>query len=311
MQFERVPAGVWPAMVTPLTKDGEIDWAGVDALVEWYIESGVAGLFAVGQSGEMFALSDDERLALASHVVKQVAGRVPVVASATFGGPMAKQADFIKKMADTGVLAVTVIVSEVAAASDDDAVWRANLETLLRLTDPVQLALYECPEPYHRLVTPEQLKWAAASGRFGLVKETSRSVEAVKAKIAAVEGTHCQVYNADASALLESLQAGAYGYCGIGANFFPDVLSWLCNHYADSPALAAEVQAAVQAVDPAIHLKYPVCAKEYLRSAGFDILTSSRVSDAVLTAYDRRALAGIAGTMARIRELTASAVHAG
>ena len=104
MQFERVPAGVWPAMVTPLTPAGEIDWAGVDALTDWYIESGVAGLFAVGQSGEMFALSDEERLALAAHVVRQAAGRVPVVASATFGGSMEKQADFIKQMADTGVL---------------------------------------------------------------------------------------------------------------------------------------------------------------------------------------------------------------
>ena len=76
----------------------------------------VVGLFAVGQSGEMFALDNRERLALAQRVVDRAAGRVPVVASGTFGGPIAQQAEFIKQMADTGVQAVTVIAGVMASA---------------------------------------------------------------------------------------------------------------------------------------------------------------------------------------------------
>lgn len=306
MHDNRVPEGVWPAMVTPLNADQSIDWQGVSELVEWYIDSGVAGLFAVGQSGEMFALSDDERLQLATHVVRQAAGRVPVVASGTFGGAVEAQAEFVKRMGDVGVVAVTVIASEIAGEEDDDAAWRRNLETLMRLTDPVPLALYECPQPYHRLISPEQLAWAASSGRFWLMKETSRSLDAVKAKVAATEGTVCQVFNADTTALLPSLQAGAAGYCGIGANFYPDLLAWLCAHYEDQPELAFEVQSALASFDPAIHFKYPVCAKEYLRAAGFNIQTVSRISDAVLTAYDRRVIDGIATTVARLREKLAA-----
>eukprot|EP01049_Picozoa_sp_SAG25_P025075 SAG25_NODE_11694_length_298_cov_0.773869_1_plen_45_part_10 len=41
---------------------------------EWYIASGVAGLFAVCQSSEMYALSEDERLELAGYVAAQAAG---------------------------------------------------------------------------------------------------------------------------------------------------------------------------------------------------------------------------------------------
>ena len=60
-----LPKGVWPVMLTPFTADGAIDWDGVDVLTDWYIESGVAGLFAVCASSEMYHLTEGERYALA------------------------------------------------------------------------------------------------------------------------------------------------------------------------------------------------------------------------------------------------------
>ena len=290
----QAPAGVWPAMITPLKSDKSIDWGGVDALTDWFVESGVAGLFAVGQSGEMFRLSNDERVQLAQHVVKRTAGRVPVVATGTFGGPISEQAAFIKRMADTGVQAVTVIASEMAAASEDDTIWRQRVEQLLEETGDINLALYECPEPYHRLIAPASAGWAASTGRFYLLKETSRSMEAVQAKISATEGTSLRVFNADTTGLLETLRCGGYGYCGIAANFYADLLVWLCNHYADAPESAEILQAMFATADGPLHFKYPVCAKYFRQQAGMNMLTSSRTSDAELTAYDRRVLHGIA-----------------
>ena len=41
------PGGVWPVMLTPFTEDGHIDENGLRALVDWYIESGVKGLFGL------------------------------------------------------------------------------------------------------------------------------------------------------------------------------------------------------------------------------------------------------------------------
>lgn len=45
-------------------------------LIEWYIASGCTGLFAVCQSSEMYHMSNEDRLALAKHVVDQAAKRV-------------------------------------------------------------------------------------------------------------------------------------------------------------------------------------------------------------------------------------------
>lgn len=103
MTITKLPSGVWPVMLTPLHDDREIDWKGLDALTEWYLQAGVAGLFAVCLSSEMYDLSSAERLELSAHVVKRVNGRVPVVASGTFGGSISSQAGFSRQMVDTGV----------------------------------------------------------------------------------------------------------------------------------------------------------------------------------------------------------------
>lgn len=292
------PKGVYPAMITPMKLDMSIDWPAVDRLTDWYIEAGLAGLFAVGQSSEMFALSPDERLRLAGRIVKRVNGRLPVVASGTFERSIAEQALFVQRLADLGVAQAVVIASMMAEPQDGDAAWRDNVSRLLDATGDIPLALYECPQPYHRLVPPDTVKWAARTGRFFLLKETSRSISQLRAKIAAAQGTNLRIYNADATSLLASLRAGAWGYCGIAANFYPQPLVWLCGRF--QHADAENLQALLNMADPTIHQHYPVCAKYYRRRAGMRMETVSRVSDAQLSGYDQRVLDSIARQMDRL-----------
>jgi 4-hydroxy-tetrahydrodipicolinate synthase len=73
--------GIIPVMLTPFTDQGEIDYPGLERLIEWYLEKGADALFAIAQSSEMQFLTLAERAALGHFVVKQVAGRVPVVVS--------------------------------------------------------------------------------------------------------------------------------------------------------------------------------------------------------------------------------------
>lgn len=45
--------GIIPVMLTPFTDQGEIDYPGLERLIEWYLEKGADALFAVCQSSEM------------------------------------------------------------------------------------------------------------------------------------------------------------------------------------------------------------------------------------------------------------------
>ena len=89
---------------------------------EWYISSGCSGLFAVCQSSEMYALSDDERLELAEFVAKQVDGRAAVVATGNSGGgSIEEQAAFCNKIAPK-VDAVVGVTCMLAQEDEDEEV---------------------------------------------------------------------------------------------------------------------------------------------------------------------------------------------
>jgi len=277
-------------MLTPFYEDRSIDWRGVDALVEWYIERGVAGLFAVCLSSEMYTLSAEERLTLAAHVVQRAAGRVPVVASGTFGGPLEAQAEFIRRLAGSGVDAVVILTCQLVAQEESDGVWRAQAERLLALTGDIPLGLYECPDPYKRVLAPELMRWAAGTGRIRFHKDTCSELEPIRAKIAAVRGTPFRFYNANTATLLASLQAGGHGFSGIAANYFAGLQVWLCRHWQDEPERATRLQHFLSVAEAVVRFKYPASAKVFRRLDGMAIGPTCRVPAEPLTEEDVRIL---------------------
>ncbi len=271
-----VPRGVWPVMLTAFNADKSIDWAGVDQLTDWYIDAGVAGLFTVCLSSEMYELTNDERLALARRVVDRARGRVPVVAAATFAESLGDQAAFVNRMADTGVDAVVCLVCQLAAEGDSDDQWCENAEALMARTGSAALGLYECPLPYHRLLTPTQMAWAASTKRFLFLKETSSRIGTIKAKIDAVRGSAFRFYNANTLTFLASLRMGADGFSGIAANFYPRLWVWLCEHFEDEPETAESLQRFFAIAQELLKHKYPQSAKQFLVQAGMGIETACR-----------------------------------
>ena len=101
-------------MITPFDSAGHIDYAALEALTDWYIDSGVAGLFAVCLSSEMYDLTDRERLGIAKAVYRRAAGRVKVVATGTFGGSLEQMAAFSHEMSE--YCDAVVIISAFFAA---------------------------------------------------------------------------------------------------------------------------------------------------------------------------------------------------
>jgi 4-hydroxy-tetrahydrodipicolinate synthase len=74
--------GLWIAIPTPFTADGRhVDEDALAASIEHYVAGlRVDGIFCGGVMGEFWALSLDERKRVHELVVRQVAGRVPVMA---------------------------------------------------------------------------------------------------------------------------------------------------------------------------------------------------------------------------------------
>lgn len=275
---DTLPQGFIPVMLTPFKDNGDIDFEGLTQLTELYLQAGAAGLFANCLSSEMYELTEDERLAITRHVVEVANGRVPVVATGTFGGAIAEQAEFAKKIYATGIQAVIVITSLLADADESDEVFMERMNELLRLTPGVIYGLYECPVPYKRLVRAKDLGELAATGRVVYHKDTSLDIDNVKGKIAATQGQRFGVYDAYMEHAVASLQAGSAGLSCIQGNFFPEIIVWLCANYnnPDQQAGVARVQQLLIETMPVIHYAYPTVAKYYLQKRGFPISLYTR-----------------------------------
>jgi 4-hydroxy-tetrahydrodipicolinate synthase len=73
--------GVLTALSTPFNQDETIDVATLRKIVDRSIDAGVDGVVAAGSTGEVGALSSEERLLLIKTVIEHTNGRVPVIAN--------------------------------------------------------------------------------------------------------------------------------------------------------------------------------------------------------------------------------------
>ncbi|GKW50547.1 dihydrodipicolinate synthase family protein [Halomonas sp. NCCP-2165] len=79
--------GLTPAPVTPFTRDGEIDYAGIKKLGSWLGGiDGVKGLVVLGHAGEGTFLTSDEQTSVIEAFVESVKGEVPIIAGITREG---------------------------------------------------------------------------------------------------------------------------------------------------------------------------------------------------------------------------------
>ncbi len=271
---------VYPTMITPYTKYGDIDYDGVKKIVDMYAENGCKGIFAVCQSSEMNFLSLKERIKLAETVVKYADSRMDVVASGHVSSSAEEQVTEVNEISKTGISAFVLVSNRLDLHNDGDDVWIDNAERLLSaINTDIPLGIYECPMPYKRLLTERIIKWCIGTKRFRFIKDTCCDFTMLKKRLELLDGSGCMLFNANAQSLLHSLKCGAAGYSGIMANFHPDLYVWLCENFEKEPE-KAEILQAYLGIDAFVEcMDYPVTAKYYLKYNGINIDLSTRSAD--------------------------------
>jgi 4-hydroxy-tetrahydrodipicolinate synthase len=284
-----------PVMITPFNLKAKVDFEAIKKLIDFYLAAGVKGFFANCLSSEMYSISEDERLELTEFIVQYVRGRVPIVATGSFGLTIEDKAEFTKKIYATGIDAVILITGHFAHIDDSDEVLLKNFGKFLKLTEGVPLGMYECPAPYKRILSADVFKTLLQTGRFVYHKDTSIQQEQVKAKLAIVKELNIptfEFYDAHSPNASFSVRNGAKGMSSISGNFYPEVLVWMVNNAAN-PDMKEKVdwlQAEIIKVDPLIHIAYPMSAKYFLAKRGLPVRTISRAHALELTPEQKQTL---------------------
>lgn len=71
--------GCITALVTPMDRNGQVDYDSLTKLVEFQIENKVNGLVVMGTTGESTALTSEEKITVIKHVIKINQGRVKII----------------------------------------------------------------------------------------------------------------------------------------------------------------------------------------------------------------------------------------
>lgn len=261
--------GIVPVMITPFGEGGTVDYEGLGRLTDWYLQHQADALFAVCQSSEMQHLSLDERTRTARSVVKQAAGRVPVIASGHVANSLPEQIEELVSIADTGIDALILVTNRLDPDAAGFDAFRGNLQALLNsLPSDMPLGLYECPAPFRRLLSDDEVKFCRDTGRFVVLKDVSCELDTVKRRLELTAGTEFAIVNANAAIAFDAIKQGSPGFAGVFTNFHPDLYAWLYRNQRLQDPLVGDLVTFLALAANAEALGYPLLAKLYHQRLG-------------------------------------------
>ena len=222
--------GSLPALVTPLTGDGKIDWPALERLVEWQIAEGSNGLVPVGTTGESPTLSHDEHRAVVEAVVRLAAGRVPVIAGAGSNNTL-EAIDLARHACEVGADGLLVVTPYYNKPTQAGMI--AHFTAVHDATDR-PIIIYNIPGRSVVDMTPETMGDLARLPRIAGVKDATGRLERVSCQRITCGPDFIQLSGEDATAHGFNAQGGV-GCISVTANV--------------APALCAQMQAACLAGD--------------------------------------------------------------
>lgn len=161
--------GMVPPVVTPFHEDGSVDHETLANVVNHLVESGMHGLFAMGSTGEVAYLTNDQRQAVLKTIVEANAGRVPIIAGAI--ELTAQRSIEAAKMAiDTG--ADAFVVTAPIYAINDVQEMEDHFRTIGGAVD-APMFIYDIPVRVHKKIPHDLLVRLGVDGVAAGVKDSS------------------------------------------------------------------------------------------------------------------------------------------
>jgi len=103
------------------------------------------------------------------------------------------------------------------------------------------------------------------------MKDTCCDASVISERCRQLKGSNLKLLNANCQTLLESMQNGGNGYCGIMCNFHPKLYSWLGKNYKSEPEKAKLIQSLIGILGfTEAGLPYPLTAKYHMNLCGIE-----------------------------------------
>ncbi len=210
--------GCMAALVTPF-RDGKVDFAALDGLVDHVLAGGVSGLVPCGTTGESPTLDDDERNAVIKAVARRVRGRVPVIAG-TGTNSTARSVDHSRAALAAGADGV-MLVAPYYNRPSQAGLYEHFSAVARQVSAPI--ILYNIPGRTGVEISIETIARLRADHRHIVaVKHATGSLDGASELAAACDIT---ILSGDDSLTLPLVSVGAVGVISVLANLLPAEMS--------------------------------------------------------------------------------------
>jgi 4-hydroxy-tetrahydrodipicolinate synthase len=218
------------ALVTPMADDGRVDYAALDALVDWHLAEGTDGIVAVGTTGESATLGIDEHLDVIRRVVTRVAKRVPVIAGT--GANSTREAIDLSQDAKTIGADACLSVTPYYNKPPQEGLYR-HYRAIAEAVD-IPLILYNVPGRTGCDMLPETVSRLARVPNIVGLKEAKGELSRIRSLLDMVPKSFA-IYSGDDATARESILMGCVGDISVTANVAPRMMHEMC-----AAALAGE-----------------------------------------------------------------------
>jgi 4-hydroxy-tetrahydrodipicolinate synthase len=224
--------GTTVAMVTPFTKDDEIDEAGMRENINYLIDRGVDGLLAAGTTGESATITHDEQRKMIDILVDEVNGKVKAIAGA--GSNSSKEAlGLVKYAENSGADAALVITPYYNKPQQHGLVEHYRM---LEEKTNVPIIVYNVPSRTGTDIGVETIVEIAKFEKIVAIKEANPDMDKVSATIKRLQDEDVQdfiVLSGNDNLTLPMISLGAEGVISVVANVDPARMSQMVNSALD------------------------------------------------------------------------------
>ncbi|MDV3953758.1 dihydrodipicolinate synthase family protein [Elizabethkingia anophelis] len=217
--------GIYPAVLTPFTKDGEIDFDMFAKNTEAQIKAGVHGIILAGTLGEASALETEEKFELLKFAKAITDGRIPVILNLS-ENTTRSAVNYAKKAKELGADGLMLLPPMRYKADNREAV--EYFKAVASATD-LPILIYNNPVDYGIHVTLDMFDELINYPTIQAVKESTRDLANVTRMINRF-GKRIKILGGVDTICLETLMLGADGLVAGLVDAFPNETMAMYNY---------------------------------------------------------------------------------
>jgi len=257
--------GSMVALVTPMAADGRVDFAALDALLDWHLAEGTDAVVAVGTTGESATLEDEEHMQVVARCVRRLKGRIPVIAG-TGSNNTAHAVHMSRRAEELGADAVLVVVPYYNKPMQEGLYrhFRAIAEAV-----SLPVLLYNVPSRTITDILPVTVERLAKLPNIIGIKEATGDMTRAE-DIRRRCGDSFLLISGDDATAREFILRGGVGVISVAANVAPRLMHEMCKAAREGDAKrAAELDARLAPVHKALFVETsPIPVKWALAEMG-------------------------------------------